>query len=152
MAFTFYVSTSRLLGCLSHTCICVGFSVVISPLLALDVEGCELGEQRYHVAARGSQSGIQHRWDGHLQHWPETTGGRTSHMCTLKRSRDKMTACTFLDWLAFSMWLQWSQLFGFQEAFYFTSKAYYYSKDYVDFSFYVWARSHYMRASSYVTR
>lgn len=58
MAFTFYVCTSRLLGCLPHTCICVGFSVVISPLLALDVEGGELGEQWYHVAARGSQSRI----------------------------------------------------------------------------------------------
>lgn len=40
--FTFYAS--QLLMCLSHTCICVGVSVVISPLLALDVEGRELGE------------------------------------------------------------------------------------------------------------
>lgn len=79
MAYIHILCQYRLLGCLSHTCICVGFSVVISPLLALDVEWCELGEQRYHVAARGSQSGIQHRWDGHLQHWPETAGGRTSH-------------------------------------------------------------------------
>lgn len=62
----FYVSPSQLLACLSHTCVCVSISVGIGPLLALDVEGGELGEQRYHVAARGSQSGIQHGWDSHF--------------------------------------------------------------------------------------
>lgn len=70
--FKFCVSTSRLL-CFSLACICVGFPVLISPLLALDVEGRELSEQQYHVAARGSQSGIQHRGNGHLQHGPENT-------------------------------------------------------------------------------
>lgn len=50
------------------TIVSIGLSVLFSPLPAFYVVGGELGEQWHHVAARGSQSRVQHRGDGHLYH------------------------------------------------------------------------------------
>lgn len=58
----------------SHTSVSIDITLTIIPLPSSSkcVRGV-LGKERDHVAASGSQCGVQGRWDAQLNHGPEIT-------------------------------------------------------------------------------